>query len=144
MAETQAPLAEKRTQVLSSEKKLPERLVSLDAFRGATIALMVLVNSPGGDVSYAPLNHSEWNGWTITDVVFPSFLWIVGVAITLSLGGRLARGIARSRLMLQALRRAAILYGLGALCYLLPSFDFGTMRLLGVLQRIAICYLIAS
>ena len=124
---------------------MPQRLVSLDAFRGATMALMVLVNNSGDwSHTYGPLRHSAWNGWTITDVVFPSFLWIVGVAITLSLGGRLARGIARSRLMLQALRRAAILYGLGALCYLLPSFDFGTMRLLGVLQRIAICYLIAS
>lgn len=109
------------------------------------MALMVLVNNSGDwDHTYGPLRHSAWNGWTITDAVFPSFLWIVGVAITLSLGGRLARGMARSRLMLQALRRAAILYGLGALCYLLPDFHFGTMRLLGVLQRIAICYLIAS
>ncbi len=124
---------------------MPQRLVSLDAFRGATMALMVLVNNSGDwSHTYGPLRHSAWNGWTITDVVFPSFLWIVGVAITLSLGGRLARGVARSRLLLQALRRAAILYGLGALCSLLPSFDFGTMRLLGVLQRIAICYLIAS
>ena len=64
-----------------------QRLVSLDAFRGATMALMVLVNTPGdGEHTYAPLQHSAWNGWTITDVVFPSFLWIVGLAITLSLG----------------------------------------------------------
>src|SRR5580658_7173515 len=78
-----------------------ERLVSLDAFRGAIMALMVLVNDPGGPVSYAPLNHSAWNGWTITDVVFPSFLWIVGVAITLALGKRLAAGIPRQRLLAQ-------------------------------------------
>jgi predicted acyltransferase len=122
-----------------------QRLVSLDAFRGTTMALMVLVNNSGDwSHTYAPLSHSTWNGWTITDVVFPSFLWIVGVAITLSLGGRLARGVAKSRLMLQVLRRAAILYALGVVGYLLPNFDFGTMRLLGVLQRIAICYLIAS
>jgi predicted acyltransferase len=122
-----------------------QRLVSLDAFRGTTMALMVLVNNSGDwNHTYAPLSHSSWNGWTITDVVFPTFLWIVGVAITLSLGGRLAHGVAKSRLMLQVLRRAAILYALGALGYLLPDFDFGTMRLLGVLQRIAICYLIAS
>jgi predicted acyltransferase len=122
-----------------------QRLVSLDAFRGATMALMVLVNNSGDwDHTYSPLRHSTWNGWTITDVVFPSFLWIVGVAITLSLGGRLARGMAKTRLMLQALRRAAILYALGVFGYLLPDFNFGTMRLLGVLQRIAICYLIAS
>ena len=58
-----------------------KRLLSLDAFRGATMALMVLVNNPGdGRHVYAPLEHAEWNGWTPTDVVFPSFLWIVGVA----------------------------------------------------------------
>ncbi|MGD0579399.1 MAG: DUF5009 domain-containing protein [Bryobacteraceae bacterium] len=129
----------------SSLGSVAQRLVSLDAFRGATMALMVLVNNSGDwRHTYAPLSHSSWNGWTITDVVFPSFLWIVGVAITLSLGARLARGIAKSKLMLQVLRRAAILYVLGLLCYLLPNFDFGAMRLLGVLQRIAICYLIAS
>src|SRR6478609_7841382 len=82
------------------------RLVSLDAFRGATIALMVLVNTPGdGQHVYAPLEHADWHGWTPTDVVFPSFLWIVGVAITLSLGHRLARGDSRGELLRQAFRR---------------------------------------
>src|SRR5580692_4010360 len=89
---------------------IPARLCSLDAFRGATIALMVLVNTPGGRCSYGPLNHSEWNGWTITDLVFPSFLWIVGVAITLSLGSRIAAGVPRSRLFLQVLRRAGVIF----------------------------------
>ncbi len=121
-----------------------QRLVSLDAFRGATMALMVLVNNPGGRESYAPLEHAEWNGWTPTDVVFPSFLWIVGVALTLSLGKRMAAGVPRTQLFLQVLRRAAILYGLGLFSYLFPRFDFSTMRIVGVLQRIAICYLIAS
>jgi predicted acyltransferase len=122
-----------------------QRLVSLDAFRGAVMALMVLVNNSGdGSHTYGPLNHSDWNGWTITDVVFPSFLWIVGVAMTFSLGGRLDRGVAKSALMLQAFRRAAILYALGLLTYLVPFFDFGTMRVLGVLQRIGICYFLAS
>ncbi len=121
-----------------------KRLVSLDAFRGATIALMVLVNTPGkGSASYAPLKHSAWNGWTITDVVFPSFLWIVGVAITLSLGSRLAAGVPKATLLLQAARRALILYILGLIVYAWP-LDLGTQRLLGVLQRIAICYLIAA
>jgi predicted acyltransferase len=119
--------------------------VSLDAFRGATMALMVLVNNSGdGAHTYGPLNHSEWNGWTITDVVFPSFVWIVGVSMTLSLGGRLERGATKSALMLQAFRRAAIIYALGLLTYLFPFFDFSTMRVLGVLQRIGICYFIAS
>ncbi len=121
-----------------------KRLVSLDAFRGATIALMVLVNDPGdGRHSYAPLQHSQWNGWTITDVVFPSFLWIVGVAITLSLGARLAAGVPKAKLLLQAARRAAIIYVLGLIVYAWP-IDLSTQRVLGVLQRIAICYLIAA
>src|ERR1700676_1739738 len=99
------------------------RLVSLDAFRGATMALMVLVNTPGGRRSYGPLNHSEWNGWTVTDMVFPSFLWIVGVAITLSLGQRIASGVRKSRLFLQVLRRAAVIFGLGLVFYAAPNFN---------------------
>jgi len=121
-----------------------ERLVSLDAFRGATMALMVLVNTAGGPVTYRPLNHSEWNGWTITDVVFPSFLWIVGVAITLSLGKRLAAGVPRNQLIPQIVRRAAVIFVLGLIVYLAPEFSISTQRIFGVLQRIAICYLIAS
>ena len=121
------------------------RLVSLDAFRGATIALMVLVNNAGsGRDAYPPLDHAEWHGWTLTDTVFPSFLWIVGVAITLSLGKRLAAGVPKSKLLLQAARRAAVLFVLGLLVYAFPHFNLGTQRILGVLQRIAICYLIAS
>ncbi|MGH9696098.1 MAG: heparan-alpha-glucosaminide N-acetyltransferase domain-containing protein, partial [Bryobacteraceae bacterium] len=82
---------------MSDQTTSTSRLISLDAFRGATMALMVLVNNAGdGNNVYGPLSHSEWNGWTITDVVFPTFLWIVGVAITLSVGSRLERGVARS------------------------------------------------
>ena len=120
------------------------RLLSLDAFRGITILLMVLVNNGGGPVSYAQLEHSEWNGWTLTDTVFPSFLWIVGVAITLSLGKRLQLGDAPSQLLPRVFRRALLLYVLGLLIYVYPTFSFSQQRLLGVLQRIAICYLIAS
>jgi predicted acyltransferase len=122
----------------------PARLLSLDAFRGATMALMVLVNTPGGPDAYGPLNHSEWNGWTITDMVFPSFLWIVGVAITLSLGRRIAAGVPKSRLFLQVLRRAGVIFALGVISYAPPDFNLSTQRVLGVLQRIAICYLIAA
>jgi len=122
-----------------------ERVVSLDAFRGATMALMVLVNTPGdyGHV-YAPLEHSQWNGWTPTDVVFPSFMWIIGVAMTIALTRRLAAGVSRSRIFSQACRRAATLYVLGLVVYAYPNFDLSTQRLFGVLQRIAICYLIAT
>src|ERR1700676_3239916 len=122
----------------------PARLLSLDAFRGATMALMVLVNTPGGPDSYGPLKHSEWNGWTITDLVFPSFLWIVGVAITLSLGKRIADGVPKARLFLQVLKRASLIFGLGLFSYAVPHFNLSTQRVLGVLQRIAVCYLIAS
>ena len=121
------------------------RLVSLDAFRGATIALMVLVNTAGDYRHvYAPLQHAEWHGWTITDVVFPSFLWIVGVAMTLSLGKRLAAGVPRRKLFLSVLRRALILYVLGLVIYGFPLYNPSTLRLLGVLQRIAICYVAAA
>ena len=93
-----------------------ERLVSLDAFRGAIIALMVLVNDPGdGRHVYGPLQHAEWHGWTITDVVFPSFLWIVGVAMTFSMARRLAAGTPRAQIFRQVLQRAAILYSFGLL-----------------------------
>ena len=121
-----------------------QRLVSLDVFRGATMALMVLVNDPGdGAHTYGQLQHSDWNGWTATDTVFPAFLWIVGVAITLSLGKRMAAGVPRAQLFTQVLRRAAILYVLGLIVYAYP-LNLSTQRWLGVLQRIAICYLIAS
>ncbi len=120
------------------------RLVALDAFRGATIALMIIVNNAGGPESYGPLKHSSWNGWTITDTVFPTFLWIVGVSITLSLGRRLADGVPRSRLLGPIFRRSAIIFVLGMSIYAFPNFDPSTQRILGVLQRIAICYLVAS
>ena len=113
-----------RGQSLEGRFEWKRRLVSLDAFRGATIALMVIVNSPGdGAHAYGPLNHAEWNGWTITDVVFPSFLWIVGVAMTLSLAKRMAAGASRGRLFLQVLRRAVILYLLGLVLYGFPKYD---------------------
>ncbi len=127
------------------EPGVAERLVSLDAFRGATMALMVLVNNPGdGRHSYWPLEHAEWNGWTPTDFVFPSFMWIVGVAMTLSFAKRLAGGVSRGQLFTQALRRSVIIYVLGLLVYVYPGLSFSTQRLMGVLQRIAICYLIAA
>ncbi len=122
----------------------PARMLSLDAFRGLTMLLMVLVNNGGGPKSYGPLNHSEWNGWTLTDTVFPSFVWIAGVAITLALGRRLANGATRSSLLKAVIRRAVIIYFLGLLVYAFPHFSLSHQRLLGVLQRIAICYLAAS
>ncbi|HYB70923.1 MAG TPA: heparan-alpha-glucosaminide N-acetyltransferase domain-containing protein [Candidatus Bathyarchaeia archaeon] len=121
------------------------RLASLDAFRGLTIAAMLLVNNPGTwDHVYWPLEHAEWNGWTPTDLVFPFFLFIVGVAITFSLGSRLERGAPRPALFRKALLRAAIIFALGVLLHGFPHYDLAHLRIFGVLQRIALAYLLAS
>jgi predicted acyltransferase len=112
------------------------RLVALDVFRGITMAGMVIVNNPG-DWShvYWPLRHAEWHGWTPTDLIFPFFLFIVGVAVTLSRKTARWEGI---------VRRTAIIFGLGLFLNLYPRFDLGSLRIPGVLQRIAICYGIAA
>ncbi len=117
------------------------RLQSLDIFRGFTIASMILVNNPGSSPSYAQLEHAEWHGWTFTDTVFPFFLWIVGVAMTLSTARRIERGQSRAGLLRHALQRAIILFLLGVFAGALPHIDLATIRIPGVLQRIAVCYL---
>ncbi|MBL9208510.1 MAG: hypothetical protein JNN01_25735 [Opitutaceae bacterium] len=128
------------------------RLVSLDAFRGATVAGMLLVNNPGswGHV-YPPLLHAPWHGWTFTDLVFPCFLWIVGVSMTLSFSRRLEEGANRRMLIKHVWIRSFLLFALGLLLTAFPfglvpthTFSLHTMRIPGVLQRIAICYLVAS
>ncbi len=121
------------------------RIVSLDVFRGITIAGMVLVNNPGtwSDI-YWPLRHAEWNGWTPTDLVFPFFLFIVGVAITLAFSSRLERGGTKRDLYLKVIKRTLIIFALGLLLNGFPYFELSELRIPGVLQRIAICYLIAS
>jgi len=119
-----------------------ERLLSLDAFRGATIASMILVNNPGsGKDVYPPLEHATWNGWTFTDLVFPFFLWIAGVSMTLSFA---RRGGEPKTLLLHTLRRAAMIFLIGLALNGFPKYNFSTIRIPGVLQRIAVCYLIAS
>src|SRR6201988_1836927 len=121
------------------------RLVSLDVFRGITIAGMVLVNNPGTWASiYWPLEHAEWHGWTPTDLVFPFFLFIVGVSITLAFARRVEEGSVKRDLYLKVIKRAAIIFGVGLFLNGFPYFQLGTIRIAGVLQRIAICYLIAS
>ena len=120
-------------------------MVSLDVFRGATIAAMILVNDPGswGHI-YPPLEHAEWNGWTPTDLIFPFFLFIVGVSMTLSFASRIARGITRRALAIHVVRRAALIFAIGLFLNGFPSFDFSSIRIMGVLQRIAVCYLVAG
>ena len=132
------------------------RLVSLDVFRGATIVGMILVNNPGTwSAVYPPLLHAKWHGWTPTDLIFPFFLFIVGVAIALAYTKRLERGEDRGPLVKKAAKRAAILFGLGLLMAAYPfvtfepSFGlregaFEKLRIPGVLQRIAVCYLLVT
>jgi len=124
---------------------LNSRLVSLDVFRGLTIAGMVLVNNPGTWASiYWPLQHAQWHGWTPTDLVFPFFLFIVGVSITLAFARRVEEGSVKRDQYLKVIKRTAIIFALGLFLNGFPYFQLGTIRIAGVLQRIAICYLIAS
>jgi predicted acyltransferase len=122
-----------------------DRLLSLDVFRGLTIASMVLVNNPGSWAHiYRPLDHAEWHGWTPTDLIFPFFLFIVGVAIPLGLGRRVDRGEKFRDLFRKIIFRTVIIFLLGEFLAGFPYFHLSTIRIPGVLQRIAICYFFAS
>ena len=121
------------------------RLTSLDVFRGMTIAAMILVNNAGDWAhTYWPLRHAQWNGWTPTDLIFPFFLFIVGVSMVFSFAARRARGQSRKDLLLHTLKRSAIIFLLGIFLYAYPRFDWHTARIPGVLQRIAVVYLLTS
>ena len=145
-------------------KTTRERLLSLDVFRGLTIAGMLLVNDPGTwSAIFPPLEHAEWNGWTPTDLIFPFFLFIVGITTHLSLSARRARGDDDSAIVKQILRRGIIIYLLGFAMAMFPFYQWGTIdalpnasawdrilwriehvRILGVLPRIAIVYICAG
>ncbi len=121
------------------------RLASLDVFRGLTVAFMILVNNPGsGKDAYAMLKHAPWHGWTPTDLVFPFFLFIVGVAMTFSYARRVEQGADKRVLFAHALRRGGIIFLIGFLFNLVPKFDWEHVRILGVLQRIGLCSVLAS
>jgi predicted acyltransferase len=141
-----------------------ERLLSLDVFRGVTVAAMLLVNDPGTwSAIFPPLGHAEWHGWTPTDLIFPFFLFIVGITTHLSLSARRARGDDDSAILKQILRRGIIIYLLGLVLAMFPFYQWGTIesipnatawdriiyriehvRILGVLPRIAIVYVCAA
>ena len=121
-----------------------KRLLSLDVLRGITIAFMIMVNNNGSPGAWKQMEHSAWNGLTATDVVFPTFLFVVGVSIVFSCQARLARGATRAQLAWHTAQRAAILFLLGIVVNGFPSFDLEHLRIYGVLQRIAICYLIVG
>jgi predicted acyltransferase len=122
-----------------------KRLLSLDVFRGITVAAMILVNNPGdwGNI-YAPLEHAEWNGCTPTDLIFPFFLFIVGVSIVFALDSGKADVANHPKLIKSVIIRSLKLFVLGLILSLFPYFDFTVVRIPGVLQRIAIVYLVAS
>ena len=103
-----------------------ERLLSLDVFRGLTVAGMLLVNDPGSWGSiYAPLEHAPWNGWTPTDLIFPFFLFIVGITTHLSLSSRRARGDDEHAIRAQIIRRGVLIFLFGFLVNGFPYFTWG-------------------
>ncbi|MGI4755897.1 MAG: acyltransferase family protein [Janthinobacterium lividum] len=128
--------------VASSPK--PQRLLSIDVLRGLTIAFMILVNNEPDPNSFHALNHAEWNGFTPTDLVFPTFLFLVGLSLVLSTSARMARGVTRATLFLHMLRRAAVLCAFGLVVNTFPFQHLDRIRYYGVLQRTGLCYLAAG
>jgi len=140
-------LATLQSEVASGDLTPSPRLLALDVFRGLTIAGMIVVNTPGTWAHvYPSLLHAEWHGWTLTDTIFPFFLFIVGVSMAVSFGRRSREGSDRRVLYVHTLRRAAIISGLGLALNLLSFFLFHRehLRIPGVLQRIGVVYLIAA
>ena len=132
----------------AAEPHTSTRLAALDVFRGLTVAGMILVNNPGdwGQV-YDPLRHASWHGWTPTDLIFPFFLFIVGITTTLSLAARRERGATDGELATQIIRRGVIIIALGLLVSafpFVPPEHLARLRIPGVLQRIGIAYLAAA
>jgi predicted acyltransferase len=125
-----------------------ERLQALDAFRGMTIAGMLLVNNPGTwSAIYPPLEHAPWHGWTPTDLIFPFFVFIVGITTHISLTSRAREGVPSAAVTAQILRRGALIILLGLLLHVFPFFPLTRLtglRIPGVLQRIGVCYIAAA
>ncbi len=128
-----------------AEPHPPSRLLALDALRGFTIAAMIIVNTPGDwGAVYAPLLHASWHGLTPTDIIFPFFLFIVGVSIALAYTKRLQAGADRAELSRKILLRGLKIFAVGIFLNLWPTFDFTGLRVVGVLQRIAIVFVVTA
>jgi predicted acyltransferase len=112
--------------------------------RGITIAFMIMVNNNGGSGSWGFTNHAAWNGLTATDLVFPTFVFVMGASVVFAIESRLGRGATRAQLVWKTVQRAAILCLLGIVVNSFPFFELDHMRFYGVLQRIAVCYLAVS
>lgn len=123
----------------------PERLLSLDVFRGLVVAAMILVTDPGTySHRYGQLAHADWMGATATDMIFPAFLLMVGIAIPFSLSARTQAATPRVILLQRIARRTVTLFVLGLILNGLPSFELHTWRIPGILQRLAVCYLLSA
>ncbi len=122
-----------------------KRLISLDVMRGFTVAAMILVNFPGSELySYAPLNHSKWNGLTPTDLIAPLFLFVVGVSIAFAYNKRLEIGLPKGEMYKKIGIRSVKIYLVGILLNLLPDFNFADLRYTGTLPRIAMVFLFCA
>jgi len=119
-----------------------KRLISLDAFRGFTIAAMIMVNNPATwSYIYPPLEHAKWNGLTPTDLIFPFFVFIVGVSIALAYSKRIDAGVAKGPMYRKIILRTIKIFAVGILLWLFPKFNFESVRIAGVLQRIALVFM---
>jgi predicted acyltransferase len=146
-------LATAHQEVLSPTAALPAsdplsatpRLASLDVMRGLTIAGMILVTDPGTySAVFPPLTHAAWQGATPTDMIFPAFLFMVGVSTVFSIHARMRRSATRAPLIIHILIRAIVLIVLGLLVNGFPFYDLHHLRIPGILQRIALCYAAAA
>jgi predicted acyltransferase len=138
---TVAPIAP--ASVSNPNSLLPNRLMSLDVYRGLAVAGMIIVDNPGSDDhAFWPIMHCQWNGWTPADLIFPSFLFLVGISLVFSFSSRLAHGQSRRQILLHAFKRSLILIAVGLLVNASPiyGFDLHSFRFEGVTQRIALCY----
>src|ERR1700761_1320687 len=139
-----APASLRTSETTVAAPKPAQRLLSLDVVRGITIAFMIMVNNNGGRGAWGFMNHAYWNGLTPTDLVFPTFLFIVGISVVFATASRIARGASRAQLARHTVQRAVILILFGMVVNGFPYFHLDHFRFYGVLQRIGVCYLVVG